>query len=210
MYETAEPGTREKTGRRADHGSAGEAGHEGRVLLDPPGFTPQQVVRHPLGRRFDRPAFRRQIPAMEIDRSLPPLASLFQELILEHYKRPRNKGELPGADRRVHMNNPTCGDEVWLQLRFAEDRIEDVRFVGEGCSISQASISMMTQLLKGRTRDEATQLMARFTELMHGDADAARDKALGDLRALAGVARFPVRVKCALLGWNALEEALHE
>jgi len=147
---------------------------------------------------------------MEIDRSLPPLASLFQELILEHYKRPRNKGELPDANRRVHMNNPTCGDEVWLQLRVEDDRIADVRFVGDGCSISQASISMMTQLLKGRTRAEAEALMARFTALMHGDAEARRDRALGDLRALAGVARFPVRVKCALLGWNALQEALEE
>ena len=145
---------------------------------------------------------------MEIDRSLPPLTSLFQELILDHYKRPRNKGELPDASRRVHMNNPTCGDDVWLQLRFQNDTIEDVRFIGEGCSISQASISMMTQMLKGRSRLEAQALAARFKDLMHGDADAAKDKALGDLRALAGVSRFPVRVKCALLGFNALEEAL--
>lgn len=145
---------------------------------------------------------------MEIDRSTPPLASLFQELILEHYKRPKNKGELPDADRRVHMNNPSCGDEVWLQLRFDGDTIADVRFLGHGCSISQASISMMTALLRGRTRNEALALAARFTELMHGDADAAKDKALGDLRALAGVAKFPVRIKCALLGFNALEEGL--
>lgn len=145
---------------------------------------------------------------MPVDRSLPPLASLFQELILEHYKRPRNRGELPGADRMVHMNNPACGDEVWLQLRMQGDRIEDVRFLGEGCSISQASISMMTELLRGRTRDEADRLAARFTEMLHGDPEAAKDRALGDLRALAGVAKFPVRVKCALLGWNALETAL--
>lgn len=146
---------------------------------------------------------------MEIDRSLPPLTSLFQELILDHYKRPRNKGELPDATRRVHMNNPTCGDEVWLQLRFNDEgTIEDVRFIGEGCSISQASISMMTQMLKGRSRAEAIALADRFKQLMHGDAEAARDRELGDLRALAGVSRFPVRVKCALLGFNALEEAI--
>jgi nitrogen fixation NifU-like protein len=145
---------------------------------------------------------------MEIDRSMPAMGSLFQELILDHYKRPRNKGELEDADRRVHMNNPTCGDEVWLQLRFEGDRVADVKFLGEGCSISQASISMMTQRLKGRTKDEATALAARFTEMMHGDAEAAKDRDLGDLRALAGVSRFPVRIKCALLGWNALEEAL--
>jgi len=145
---------------------------------------------------------------MTVDRSTPALGSLFQELILDHYKRPRNKGELADADRRVHMNNPSCGDEVWLQLRFDGDRVADARFIGEGCSISQASISMMTQLLKGRTREEAAALTARFTRMMHGDAGAAKDSQLGDLRALAGVSRFPVRVKCALLGWNALEEAL--
>jgi nitrogen fixation NifU-like protein len=86
--------------------------------------------------------------------------------------------------------------------------VADAKFLGEGCSISQASISMMTQRLKGRTKDEATALAARFTEMMHGDAEAAKDRDLGDLRALAGVSRFPVRIKCALLGWNALEEAL--
>jgi nitrogen fixation NifU-like protein len=145
---------------------------------------------------------------MSVDRSTPPLASLFQELILEHYKRPRNRGQLPDASRTVHMNNPTCGDEVWLQLRLDGDRIADLRFLGEGCSISQSSISMMTELLRGRTREEAAALAQRFTSMMHGNDEAARDRALGDLRALAGVSRFPVRVKCALLGWNALEEAL--
>ena len=145
---------------------------------------------------------------MEIDRSTPQLESLFQELILEHYKRPRNKGELADANRRVHMNNPTCGDEVWLQLRIEGDRVADARFIGEGCSISQASISMMTQLLKGKTQAEAEALIRRFTDLMHGNAEAASDRSLGDLRALAGVSKFPVRIKCALLGWNALGEAL--
>jgi nitrogen fixation protein NifU and related proteins len=145
---------------------------------------------------------------MSFDRSTPPLASLFQELILEHYKHPRNKGQLPDPDADVHMNNPTCGDEVHLQLRLRDGIIEDAKFVGDGCSISQASISMMTQLVKGKTKEEALALAARFTAMMHGDADAARDRAMGDLRSLAGVAKFPVRVKCALLGWNALEEAL--
>jgi nitrogen fixation protein NifU and related proteins len=145
---------------------------------------------------------------MAIDRSTPPMNSLFQELILEHYKHPRNKGELPDADATVHMNNPTCGDEIHLQLRVRDGVIADAKFVGDGCSISQASISMMTQLVKGRSPAEALALADRFTAMMHGDADAARDKAMGDLRSLAGVAKFPVRVKCALLGWNALEEAL--
>jgi nitrogen fixation protein NifU and related proteins len=145
---------------------------------------------------------------MAIDRSTPPLSSLFQELILEHYRKPRNKGRLEAPDAEVHMNNPTCGDEVHLQLMLRDGVVADVRFVGDGCSISQASISMMTQLVKGKTPAEARALADRFTALMHGDEAAARDRALGDLRALAGVAKFPVRVKCALLGWNALEEAL--
>ncbi|MGH7448791.1 MAG: Fe-S cluster assembly sulfur transfer protein SufU [Longimicrobiales bacterium] len=145
---------------------------------------------------------------MAIDRSTPPLNSLFQELILEHYKRPRNKGELPDPDVSIHMNNPTCGDEVYLQMRVKDGVIEDAKFVGEGCSISQASISMMTQLVKGKSVAEALELADRFTAMMHGDAEAARDRKMGDLRSLAGVAKFPVRVKCALLGWNALEEGV--
>jgi nitrogen fixation protein NifU and related proteins len=142
------------------------------------------------------------------DPATPPHASLFQQLILEHYKSPRNRGELADADATVFMNNPSCGDEVQLQLKFEDERVSDARFLGHGCSISQASISMMTGLLKGKTREEARALTARFTAMMHGDAEAARDRSLGDLRALAGVAQFPVRIKCALLGWNALEEAL--
>ena len=144
----------------------------------------------------------------EPDRSTPPLASLFQQLILEHYKNPRNRGELENADAVVFMNNPSCGDEVHLQLKFDGDAVVDARFMGHGCSISQASISMMTSLLRKKTKAEALELAGRFTAMMHGDAEAAKDKKLGDLRALAGVSKFPVRVKCALLGWNALEAAL--
>ena len=144
---------------------------------------------------------------MGIDRDTPPLASLYQELILEHYKHPRNKGALEDADLRAHLNNPTCGDEIWLMLKLDGDRIGEVRFVGEGCSISQAAASMMTQLLTGKSRADAERLAQKFTALMHGDASVAKDKELGDLRALAGVAKFPVRVKCALLAFNALDEA---
>lgn len=145
---------------------------------------------------------------MTSDRDPPPLSSLYQQLILEHYKHPRNKGALEDADARAHLNNPTCGDEIWLMLKLDGDRITAARFVGEGCSISQSSVSMMTQLLVGKSRAEAAELARRFTALMHGDQEAVRDRSLGDLRALAGVSKFPVRVKCALLGWNALEEAL--
>lgn len=146
----------------------------------------------------------------EPDRSTPPLSSLFQDVILDHYKRPRNRGPLPDANAVVHMNNPTCGDEVVLRVKLDGDTISDVKFDGLGCSISQASISMMTQRIKGKTVAEAVIMSRRFTEMMHGDEDAARDKQLGDLRTLAGVSKFAARVKCALLGWNALEEALKE
>ena len=145
-----------------------------------------------------------------IDRSTPPLQSLFQEVILDHYKRPRNRGDLPDATAIVHMNNPTCGDEVVLRVKLENDTIVDAKFEGTGCSISQASISMMTQLLKGKSTHDAVAAMRRFTEMMHGNPEAARDKQLGDLRSLAGVSKFAARVKCALLGWNALEEALKE
>lgn len=140
----------------------------------------------------------------------PPLASLYQQLILEHYRHPRNRGELPERTVEIHMRNPVCGDEIRLQLRIADDRIEDAKFVGQGCSISQASVSMMTSLLRGRSLDDADVLARRFTEMMHGDEQAAKDRTLGDLRALAGVSKFPVRVKCALLGFDALQEALRK
>lgn len=140
----------------------------------------------------------------------PQLSSLYQQLILEHYKSPRNKGELADSTVEVHMANPVCGDEVRLQLLLEGDVIRKARFLGQGCSISQAAVSIMTTLLEGKSVHDAEALAARFTEVMHGDAEAARDKALGDLRALQGVSKFPVRVKCALLGFDALREALRQ
>lgn len=142
-----------------------------------------------------------------IDRSTPDLGDLFQDIILEHYKRPRNKGTLGNATADVHMNNPTCGDEVHLYLRIEDGVIEDVAFEGEGCSISQSSISMMTQILKGQPVSEGRRMADLFKEMMHGDLEAGKSKDLKDARALQGVSRFPTRVKCALLGWNAFEEA---
>ena len=138
----------------------------------------------------------------------PQLSSLYQQLILEHYRNPRNKGELEEKTVEIHMANPVCGDEIRLQLRIEGDRIEDVKFLGSGCSISQASVSMMTIRLKGSSLDQADELAKRFTDMMHGDESAAREKSLGDLRALQGVSKFPVRIKCALLGFDALQEAL--
>jgi nitrogen fixation NifU-like protein len=138
----------------------------------------------------------------------PQLSSLYQQLILEHYRNPRNKAELDEKSVEIHMANPVCGDEIRLQLRIEGDRIEEAKFVGQGCSISQAAVSMMTTLLEGRDLAEADELAKRFTAMMHGDEEAAKDKSLGDLRALQGVSKFPVRIKCALLGFDALQEAL--
>jgi nitrogen fixation NifU-like protein len=138
----------------------------------------------------------------------PPLNSLYQTLILEHYRKPRNKGELDDKTVEVHVHNPVCGDEIKLQLKVEGDVIESARFVGSGCSISQAAVSMMTGLITGRKLSDADALAERFTRMMHGDAEAARDKQLGDLRALQGVSKFPVLIKCALIGFDALNEAL--
>lgn len=136
------------------------------------------------------------------------IAALYQEMILDHYRRPRNKGEVAGADDTVLMKNPLCGDEISVQVRYDGDSIAEVGFSGRGCSISQASASMMTQLVKGRTLAEIESLRERFREMVMGDKAAADDASLGSLRALGGVSRFPARVKCALLAWNALETAL--
>lgn len=138
------------------------------------------------------------------------IAALYQELILDHYRRPRNKGELPGATTEVTMLNPLCGDEIRLEVAFDGDRVSDLRFSGRGCSISQASASMMTQLVKGKNSVEIESLGDRFRDMVMGDASAADDKSLGSLRAFSGVARFPARVRCALLAWNAMESALGE
>lgn len=136
------------------------------------------------------------------------IAALYQELILDHYRRPRNKGALENADASAEMKNPLCGDEITLQVAFSPNGVGDLRFSGRGCSISQASASMMTQLVKGKDVSEINALRHRFREMMLGDPTALTDEKLGSLRALSGVARFPARVKCALLAWNALESAL--
>src|SRR3954462_4420449 len=136
------------------------------------------------------------------------IAALYQEMILDHYRRPRNKGTLENADASVEMKNPLCGDEITLQVSFDAEGVADLKFTGTGCSISQASASMMTQLIKGKSVEEIEVLRTRFRDLILGDQTAAGDERLGSLRALSGVVRFPGRVKCALLAWNALENAL--
>lgn len=136
------------------------------------------------------------------------IAALYQEMILDHYRRPRNKGKLESPDAEAQMRNPLCGDEIDLQVSFAGDTVGDLKFSGRGCSISQASASMMTQIVKGKSTADVDTIRNRFRDLMLGDGGAATDPELGSLRALSGVARFPARVKCALLAWNALESAL--
>jgi nitrogen fixation NifU-like protein len=136
------------------------------------------------------------------------IAALYQEMILDHYRRPRNKGTLVNADASVEMKNPLCGDEISLQVAFNGNGVGDVRFSGRGCSISLASASMMTQLVKGKGAEEIDELRKSFRQLILGDPSAIDNPQLGSLRALSGVSRFPARVKCALLAWNALESAL--
>jgi nitrogen fixation protein NifU and related proteins len=143
-------------------------------------------------------------------RSSAEVGALYQEMILDHYRRPRNKGTLDNPDASVEMKNPLCGDEIELQVAFDGDGIADLKFSGRGCSISQASASMMTQMVKGKSAAEIDVLRSQFRDLMLGDSSLAEDPQLGSLRALSGVARFPARVKCALLAWNALETALSD
>ena len=136
------------------------------------------------------------------------LSALYQEIILDHYRRPRNKGELSAATSGASLRNPVCGDVVDVQVEMHDGRVADVRFDGRGCSISQASASMMTELVKGRTAEDVVKLGERFAEMIRGDEGAAKDEALGQARALSGVSRFPARVKCALIAWEAMARAI--
>ena len=139
----------------------------------------------------------------------PELDDLYRELILDHYRHPRNKGKLSAATARAEGYNPLCGDEIELQLALEDGVIKEVAFGGRGCSISQASGSMMTAAIKGRTRAEALSLLEAFKRMMT-DPDQEPPEDLGDLEALQGVAKFPVRVKCATLAWHVLEEGLQK
>jgi len=136
------------------------------------------------------------------------LDDLYQEIILDHYRSPRHRSaQLEPHDVHVHHANPLCGDELDLRLRVGDGRIDAVAYDGEGCSISMASASTMSQAVTGRKLDDAEDLAEAFRRMMHGD-DVRRADDLGDGVAFCGVAKFPVRVKCALLGWMALRDAL--
>ncbi len=143
---------------------------------------------------------------------MPELGELYQSLILDHNRSPRNHGApaAPAGFRSAEGNNPMCGDTVRVWVSVEGDHVADVRFVGKGCAISQASTSLMTTAVKGRTRDEAERIFARFHDMVTGKPidDEAR-AALGKLAAFGGVSRFPMRVKCASLGWHAMRAALH-
>ena len=134
---------------------------------------------------------------------------LYQEVILDHSRRPRNFGELPEADVHVHANNPMCGDDVTVHVKFDDQKgLESIFFNGNGCSICMASASMMTQKLKKKSRAEVEELMQKFLEMLTAAQEPDADKRLGDLELLKGVRKFPLRVKCATLAWHALQEAL--
>ena len=134
---------------------------------------------------------------------------LYREAILDHARRPRNHGELADADCHIHGDNPSCGDEVTLHVKFgAADDIADVAFTCNGCSICMASASMMSQKIKHRTRAEASDLWQRFHDMLTAEKEPEQDEKLGELLALHGVRKFPMRVKCATLPWQALKQAL--
>lgn len=135
------------------------------------------------------------------------LADLYQEIILDHNKRPRNFREMPECTCQADGLNPLCGDEVKVLVQVEDGRLSDVAFQGQGCAISRASASMMTGKTKGKTEEEARGLSAQVREMLLGpEVDAPRE--LGDLAALSGVRKFPARIKCAMLPWHTLEAAL--
>ena len=135
------------------------------------------------------------------------LRDLYQEVILEHSKQPRNYRELGDANHQAEGYNPLCGDHFTVYLKMDGEKIQDVSFQGSGCAISKASASMMTQSIKGKSREEAAAIFERFHELVTGHG-SAENELLGKLAAFAGVCEFPVRVKCATLAWHTLQAAL--
>ena len=140
----------------------------------------------------------------------PEIEELYQDVILDHSRRPRNFGDLPDAAVRVHGDNPACGDEIHLSVKFdGGGSLHDIKFTGHGCAISQASASLMTMKLKGKSRTEVMEMLDAFHDLVT-DATNEAPKTLGDLRVMKGVRNFPQRVKCAMLAWRAVEQALEQ
>ncbi|MCF6410406.1 Fe-S cluster assembly sulfur transfer protein SufU [Pseudalkalibacillus salsuginis] len=137
------------------------------------------------------------------------LDQLYRQVIMDHYKNPRNRGELDGA-LTFNLNNPTCGDRIKVSMEIEDGKIKEAKFEGEGCSISLASASMMTETIKGLPVEDALKLSNIFSEMMLGKEYDEGDLDLGDLEALQGVSKFPARIKCATLAWKALEKGVNQ
>ncbi|TES52396.1 SUF system NifU family Fe-S cluster assembly protein [Halalkalibacterium halodurans] len=142
--------------------------------------------------------------------SFSNLDTLYRQVIMDHYKNPRNRGTIEDDTLSVNMNNPTCGDRIQLQMKLQDGKVVEAKFIGEGCSISLASASMMTQAVKGLKVDEALALSDIFSDMMLGNDYDDKRFDLGDIEALQGVTKFPARIKCATLAWKALEKGLNE
>ncbi|WP_037283058.1 Fe-S cluster assembly sulfur transfer protein SufU [Saccharibacillus sacchari] len=134
------------------------------------------------------------------------LDDLYRRVIMDHYKNPRNKGKFEDEGVTIDLNNPTCGDKISLQLQLEEGIVKNARYTGDGCSISMSSASMMTEAVKGKTLPQALELAERFSSLMKGE-DVEFDE-YEDIEALSGVNKFPARIKCATLAWNALRKGI--
>lgn len=133
------------------------------------------------------------------------MRELYTQIIMDHYQRPRNRGEIPDADLEEHLLNPLCGDEVTVYASLGDGEVSDVKFTGKGCSISLASASMMTERLKGKRREEAEEEIKHFKNMMTGEEEFPETD---DLAALKGVIQYPSRIKCATLAWTAFEKGL--
>ncbi|ETI70553.1 Fe-S cluster assembly sulfur transfer protein SufU [Neobacillus vireti] len=137
------------------------------------------------------------------------LDALYRRVIMDHYKKPRNRGVLEDGSHTINMNNPTCGDRIQLSLKVEDGIVVDAKQEGEGCSISMSSASMMTQAIKGKKVEDALVLSKVFSDMMQGK-EIGEDLDLGDIEALQGVSKFPARIKCATLAWKAMEKGLKE
>ncbi|MFC7064015.1 Fe-S cluster assembly sulfur transfer protein SufU [Halobacillus seohaensis] len=138
------------------------------------------------------------------------LDTLYRQVIMDHYKNPRNRGSVEGDHLTVDMNNPTCGDRIELQLQVNDGVVEDAKFDGEGCSISMSSASMMTQAIQGKSVDEVLKMSRIFSNMMLGNEVEDDTLDLGDIESLQGVSKFPARIKCATLAWKAMEKGVDE
>lgn len=134
------------------------------------------------------------------------MRELYTQVIMDHYKKPRNHGEIEGADIEEHLLNPLCGDEITVYAKLDGDKVSEARFTGRGCSISQASASMMTERLIGKSREEAEARIKSFKSMMTGDEEFPDDE--DELAALKGVIQYPSRIRCATLAWEAFERGL--